>query len=201
MPILLAAKMQHARRTMSRRFALLALAGTTVAGFVLFWRNYNRRLGAGVVNRVVNPFILGRGLSGGAHSELGAIEHVGRVTGTTRRTPVRPVPTADGFRIVVPLAGESQWARNVLAAGHCRLLWRGVVYELDEPQLVAPADCRDVLPPIRLLTSALGVQYMRLHRFADWPAGRAPRDTTPATAAVTEPGTPAAAEATPAGVH
>jgi deazaflavin-dependent oxidoreductase (nitroreductase family) len=179
---------------MSRRFALLALVGGALSGLVLLWRNYNRRLGAGVVNRIVNPFILGRGLSGGAHSELGAIEHVGRVTGTTRRTPVRPVPTADGFRIVVPLAGESQWARNVLAAGHCRLLWRNVMYELDEPQLVSPADCKDLLLPIRLLTSALGVQYMRLHRFADRPAGVEPESAP----VVTEPATAQELEAGPA---
>jgi deazaflavin-dependent oxidoreductase (nitroreductase family) len=170
---------------MSRRFAVLALVGGAVSGFVLFWRNYDRRMGAGVVNRIVNPFVLGRGLSGGTHSELGAIEHVGRVTGTTRRTPVRPVPTADGFRIVVPLAGESQWARNVLAAGHCRLLWRNVMYELDEPQLVSPADCTDLLLPVRLLTSALGVQYMRLHRFADRPADLESQEATPATTPTT----------------
>ena len=31
-----------------------------------------------------------------------------------------------------PLGDHSEWARNVLAAGHCRLQLRDVVYELDD---------------------------------------------------------------------
>ena len=185
---------------MSRRSTLVAVSVAAVASLVLIWRNYNRRMGAGVVNRIVNPVLLGRGLTGGAHSELGAIEHVGRVTGMIRRTPVRPVPTPDGFRIVVPLAGESQWARNVLAAGQCRILWRGVIYELDEPHLVPAAECKDLLAPIRLLTSALGVQYMRLHQFADSPVGLEPWDVTSATEPVAGLGASPAPEAALAGV-
>ena len=141
----------------------------TVAAVFVPWR-YNRRLGTQVVNGLVNPIMIREGLVGGKHSELGTLEHIGRVSGRRRLTPVRPVPTAHGFRIVVPLGRDSQWARNVLAAGGCRLRWRRTVYELDEPQLISASACMDVAPPIRLVAGALGVKYMRLHRFS-WHTG------------------------------
>ena len=150
---------------MTKRVLIAGLAiASAITVYVVAWMR-NRRLGAGVVNALVDPIIVGRGLAGGAHSEIGILHHVGRVSGKEYRTPVRPVPTPEGFRIVVPLATESQWARNVLAAGHCALEWRETVYELDEPRLVKPSECPDLIRPIRLLSSALGFGYMRLHRF------------------------------------
>lgn len=149
-----------------RNWVAAGAVTTTAAAAVIIWQR-NRRLGARVVNAVVNPFMLRQGLTGGAHSELGTLEHVGRVSGTVRQTPVRPVSTPDGFRVVVPLAAESHWARNVLAAGHCRLQWKGILYELDEPRLVTAGECQDLAAPVRLFASALGFRYMRLHRFAE----------------------------------
>ena len=110
--------------------ALVAAAG----GAVIVWRR-DPRVGSAFVNSVVNPRLLRRGLAGGAKSELGTLEHVGRVSGVLRLTPVHPEPTPEGFRVLVPLGPHSQWARNVIAAGHCRLQLHDVIYELDEPKL------------------------------------------------------------------
>ena len=74
------------------------------------------------------PRLLQRGLAGGAKSEIGTLEHFGRMSGVRRLTPVHPEPTPAGFRVMVPLGSHSQWARNVLAAGHCRLQLHDVVY-------------------------------------------------------------------------
>jgi hypothetical protein len=93
------------------------------------------------------------------------IEHIGRRSGIRRLTPVHPEPTVDGFRIVVPLATESEWARNVLAAGHCRLQLHDVVYELDEPRLIAPEDIEGLPGILRRLETALGFRYLALRRF------------------------------------
>ena len=123
------------RRFLSLTAVLVTLGG--LVGGVAVWRR-NRRLGTGFVNRVVNPLLLERGLAGRRASELGMLEHVGRRTGLRRLTPVHPEATASGFRIMVPLAEDSEWARNVLAAGHCRLQLHDRVYELDEPVMVAP---------------------------------------------------------------
>jgi hypothetical protein len=142
------------------------LAGA--AAFVTWWRGH-RRFGASYVNRVVDPWLVRQGLVTKSGGELGLIEHLGRRSGIVRVTPVHPVPTETGFRIIVPLAEESHWAQNVLAAGHCRLQLGADVYELDEPALVGPAEVMD-LPPIgRRLLEWLGLRYLLLRRFAQHP--------------------------------
>jgi deazaflavin-dependent oxidoreductase (nitroreductase family) len=175
---------------MSKRIWIAIGSAVVVAGAVGMWRR-NRRVGTAFVNSVVNPFMLRRGLTGGARSELGTLEHLGRKSGILRRTPVRPVPTAHGFRIVVPLADESEWARNVLAAGHCQLEWRSNVYTLDEPRLVAAQECDDLAMPVRLAASLLGFRYMLLRVFASRPVAVATPDATEVVAVPTEAGRPA----------
>jgi deazaflavin-dependent oxidoreductase (nitroreductase family) len=90
------------------------------------------------------------------------IEHVGRRSGIVRRTPIHPVPTDDGFRIIVPIGEESEWARNVLAAGHCRLVLGDRLVELDQPVLERPAEVPDLPGPVRGLFEWLGFRYLRL---------------------------------------
>jgi hypothetical protein len=144
-----------------------ALGALVVAGAVA-WRR-NRRLGSGIVNSVVNPRMIRHGLAGSGASEIGTLEHMGRRSGLRRLTPVHPEPTADGFRIIVPLGAQSEWARNVVAAGHCRLQLHDVVYELDEPRLVAASEVGDLPAPVRHLAAALGFDYLLLRRFASAP--------------------------------
>ncbi len=119
------------------------------------------------MNEVVNPFLVRRGLAGGGRSEVATLEHVGRRTGVRRLTPIHPVPGEDGFRIIVPLGPQSQWARNVVSAGHCRIQLHDTVYELDEPILVNAADVREMSPLARFVFGRLGFQYLLLHRFSE----------------------------------
>lgn len=144
---------------MLRRIALLAILVEVVA-FVA-WRR-DRRLGSGLMNRLVAPVLVERGLSGRGRSELGTVEHVGRRSGVRRLTPVHPVVTADGMRIVVPLAERSEWARNVLAADGCRIELHGVVHQLDQPRLVHPRWVPDLPAPVRWIGSALDARYLLL---------------------------------------
>jgi deazaflavin-dependent oxidoreductase (nitroreductase family) len=142
--------------------ATLAAAAT---GTIVYWRR-NPRAGTKFVNVVVNPGLLRRGLAGGEKSELGTIEHVGRKSGIRRLTPVHPEPTPEGFRIIVPLGEHSEWARNVLAAGHCRLQLHDQVYDLDEPVALPAGDALDLPMMVRFIVRALGFQYLTLHTFA-----------------------------------
>jgi deazaflavin-dependent oxidoreductase (nitroreductase family) len=144
--------------------AIVGLAGW----FVAWWRRHPR-FGAEWVNRVADPWLMRQGVVTSSKGEIGLLEHVGRKTGTVRVTPVHPVRTADGFRIVVPLGVESHWASNVVAAGHCRLQVDEVVHELDEPLLVMPSMVEG-LP--KLATRAmdwLGFRYLVLRQFAEHP--------------------------------
>ena len=134
-------------------------------GAVAWWRRHPRT-GAEYVNRVIDPWLVRSGLIEKAEGELGLVEHVGRVSGIVRLTPVHPVATADGYRIVVPLGVASQWAQNVLAAGHCRLEIGGVVHHLDEPRLVSPTAVAGIPPIAGQFMDWLGFRYLQLHRFA-----------------------------------
>ncbi|MGZ8563634.1 MAG: nitroreductase/quinone reductase family protein [Candidatus Limnocylindria bacterium] len=129
------------------------------------WWRENRRVGADVVNRIIDPWLERQGVISGSGGELALIQHVGRKSGTVRRTPIHPIPTEDGFRIIVPIGEESEWARNVLAAGHCRLVLGDRLIDLDAPVLETPAEVPDLPRPVRALFEWLGFRYLRLRTF------------------------------------
>ncbi len=169
--------------------AVVAVVAMAAAG-VAAWRR-NRRMGSARMNQWINPFIVRliarRGLAGGGGGEFGVIEHIGRRSGTRRLTPVRVVATDDGYRIMVPLGLESEWARNVLAAGHCRMQVAGTVYELDEPRLLVPGAMAE-LPAIgRAITGWLGFRYLRLRTFAQHPGNLAEAEAEAQAPGIAEP--------------
>ena len=140
--------------------------GIAVAGFVAWWRRHPR-FGARWVNQVVDPWLVRRGLVSGSKGEIGLMEHVGRKTGVVRVTPVHPVPTAVGFRFIVPLGVESQWAQNVLAAGHSRLQVGELVHELVEPRLVLPSEVEGIPKLPAQAMTWLGFRYLIVRRSAE----------------------------------
>ena len=153
----------------------LMLAGLVVGGVVAVqdWRR-GRRAGKAPFGRArmamngrVNPWLMQHGLTGGEHSEIGTIEHIGRRTGVTHMTPVYPTFVEDKVWIPLPYGPASQWAQNVVAAGHCQLHLHRTVYGLDEPQIV-PATENPTLPRlVGRLADWLGIEYLDLHRFAE----------------------------------
>jgi deazaflavin-dependent oxidoreductase (nitroreductase family) len=151
---------------------VLGTFGALLVGAAAWWRRHPR-FGSAWVNRVVDPWLVRRGVIDKSAGEIGLIEHVGRRSGTVRLSPVHPVPIDDGYRIIVPLGVESQWARNVLAAGHCRLQVGHVVHELDEPTLVVPSAVDDLPPLTGRVMEWLGFRYLLLHRFAEGPGSLA----------------------------
>lgn len=157
---------------MRKIVAVLALA-VAVRLAVRAWRE-NPRIGTAFVNSVVNPVLLRRGLAGGRVSEIGTLEHFGRRSGLRRLTPVHPEPTTEGFRVLVPLGPQSQWARNVLVAGHCRLHLHGQVFDLDEPVMVVAAEAEDLPWVVRRLMATLGFEYLYLRTFATRPGDLEP---------------------------
>lgn len=145
---------------------ILGLLG--VVALVVAWMRYTR-IGAGFANDVVNPVLVRRGLSGSGASELATLEHIGRRTGTRRLTPLHAIPTADGVRFAVPLGERSEWARNVLAAGRCRMRYQDKLVELDDPRLLAPTQDPAMHPVLGRITEWLGWRYLVLRRVAEQP--------------------------------
>jgi deazaflavin-dependent oxidoreductase (nitroreductase family) len=158
-------------------FGLLA---ALLAGFAAWWRRHPR-FGSDWVNRVVDPWLIRQGVIEESKGEIGLIEHVGRKTGTVRITPIHPVRTSDGFRIIAPLGAASEWARNVIAAGHCRIQVGDVIYELDEPRLMLPPEIGGLPTAATRVMDWLGFRYLVVHQFAEHP-GALETVTTPEVA-------------------
>jgi deazaflavin-dependent oxidoreductase (nitroreductase family) len=161
------------KETQMRKIAVaLAVPVAIGAGLVEAARIWRRdpRVGTAFVNTVVNPVLLRRGLAGHGRSEIATLEHVGRRSGIKRLTPVHPEPTQDGFRIVVPLGMRSEWARNVIAAGHCRIQLHDQIVDLEEPTMVDAQEATDLSWPVRRSMAALGFKYLDLRTLAAHPA-------------------------------
>jgi deazaflavin-dependent oxidoreductase (nitroreductase family) len=144
--------------------AASAALGVVLVGTATTWRRHPR-IGTRFVNTVVNPVLVRRGLVGTGGSEIGTLEHVGRRTGVRRLTPVHPEAMPAGFRVMVPLGTQSEWARNVMAAGQCRLTVHGRTFDLDEPRMVDAADAHDLPWVVRRTMAALGFRYLYLRTF------------------------------------
>jgi deazaflavin-dependent oxidoreductase (nitroreductase family) len=153
---------------MRRTLLILGALAGLVVGATAWWRRHPR-FGAAWVNRVADPWLVRQGIVVKSEGEIGLIEHVGRKSGIVRVSPVHPVRTEVGFRIIVPLGLESQWARNVLTAGRCRLQIGEVVYDLDEPRLISPLHVDEIPPVASRVMAWLGFRYLQLHRFAEAP--------------------------------
>ena len=91
-----------------------------------------------VTNRITYP--IARTVPGFA-----VVLHTGRRSGRAYRTPVNAFRTPTGYVIALTYGADSDWLKNVVAAGGCELLTRGRSVSLAEPRLVH-AD-RDVPVP------------------------------------------------------
>jgi hypothetical protein len=60
----------------------------------------------------------------------GVIHHVGRHSGRTYSTPVVAKLTADSIIIPLPYGPDTDWCRNLLAAGHATLTLHGAEYAI-----------------------------------------------------------------------
>jgi deazaflavin-dependent oxidoreductase (nitroreductase family) len=66
----------------------------------------------------------------------GVVHHQGRVSGQQYRTPVGAVPTDDGFVVALVYGSDTDWVKNVMAAGSAAITHEGQQYEVNDPELV-----------------------------------------------------------------
>ncbi len=108
--------------------------------------------------RVINPRVLK--FAGSPHSLFAVVQHVGRRSGRAYETPLLVMPVADSFVIELTYGLEVDWYRNVVAAGECRVLWRGREYICDE---FGPIEVEIALPAfplaLRLPLQLLGARH------------------------------------------
>jgi len=67
---------------------------------------------------------------------LGVVIHRGRTSGRQYRTPVNVFPRpGDRYVLALTYGPDTDWVKNVMAAGGCELLTRGTHIELTAPKL------------------------------------------------------------------
>jgi len=110
-----------------------------------------------VTNRVLGP--VARQLPGFA-----VVSHVGRRSGRVHRTPVNLFRDGDRYVIALTYGSDSQWVRNVLAAGAVDIETRGRHVRLVAPEVVRDAGRSLVPGPIRPVLGLVRVsEFMLLH--------------------------------------
>ena len=91
------------------------------------------------------------------------VGHVGRKSGRTYHTPVNAFRADGGYVIALTYGAESDWVKNVLAAGSCELLMRGRRVCLTDPRIYTDKTMSWAPLPVRLILGLIDApQYMLL---------------------------------------
>jgi deazaflavin-dependent oxidoreductase (nitroreductase family) len=105
------------------------------------------KVGLNRVTRHVAPWMPG----------FGVVAHAGRRSGRRYQTPVNVFPAADGYLLALTYGPDSDWVKNVLAAGGCELVTRGRTVRLVSPHLVHDENRRGIRPLERQVLRLIGV--------------------------------------------
>jgi deazaflavin-dependent oxidoreductase (nitroreductase family) len=132
------------------------------------WLARFNRVATNRVTRVVAPHVPG----------FGVITHRGRRSGREYTTPVNVFRTPDGYIVALTYGAETDWVKNVLAAGGCELETRGQHVRLIRPQLFHDERRRAVPGAIRPILRLLGVSdFLRFGTAIGGVLGGQPQET------------------------
>jgi len=96
---------------------------------------------------------------------FGIVEHVGRRSGRRYRTPVNAFRRGDRYLFALTYGPESEWLKNVVAAGGCTLVSRGRRTQLVEPRRFSDPGRRDMPWIVRVGLGILDVsEFLELRR-------------------------------------
>ena len=136
---------------------IIAIAATGVL-MMRFRKHWLAKINIAFTNRITS-FFAGR-LPG-----FGILTHVGRKSGKVHRTPVNVFRASNGFIIALTYSSQSEWVKNVLAAGACDLKTRGKNYPLSAPKVVRDPTRRRFPIPVRIVLRIVGAdEYMELSK-------------------------------------
>jgi len=100
---------------------------------------------------------------------LGVVVHRGRTTGKQFRTPVNVFPRpGDRYVLALTYGSDTDWVKNVVAAGGCELLTRGTHIELTAPRLFHDETRREIRVVERSILGLLHMyDFLELHVVPD----------------------------------
>jgi deazaflavin-dependent oxidoreductase (nitroreductase family) len=94
---------------------------------------------------------------------FGILTHVGRKSGRAYRTPVNVFRAPGGFLIALTYGRESEWVKNVIAAGGCELETQAVQHRLSAPTVVHDPARRRFPLFVRIVLRLIGANdFMQL---------------------------------------
>jgi deazaflavin-dependent oxidoreductase (nitroreductase family) len=89
---------------------------------------------------------------------LGLVVHQGRKSGRSYQTPVNVFPTENGYLVALTYgAGNTDWVKNVLAAGGCELRSGGRARQMNAPRVYHDETRSGIRQPHRSVLGLLGV--------------------------------------------
>ena len=136
---------------------IIAIAATGIL-MMRFRKRWLAKINIAVTNRIT-------GLFAGWLPGFGILTHVGRKSGKVYRTPVNVFRAPNGFIIALTYSSQSEWVKNVLAAGSCELQTLGRKYQLVAPNVVLDTTRRRFPVPVRVILRLVGAdEYMELSK-------------------------------------
>jgi deazaflavin-dependent oxidoreductase (nitroreductase family) len=110
--------------------------------------------------RVTNPIV--RPLAGW-FSMWSVVEHVGRRSGKTYRTPISVFKTENGMAVLLPYGTDSDWVKNLQAANGGRVKLGGKLIRVTDPRIVPTAEAMQLVkPPWRWAMRVGGAEHALL---------------------------------------
>ena len=88
---------------------------------------------------------------------FGVVVHRGRRSGRLYQTPVNVFRAGDGYVLALTYGADTDWVKNVLAAGGCQLHTRGQVVELNSPRVFHDESRASIRPAERQMLRLLDV--------------------------------------------
>ena len=135
---------------------IVIIIAIAASGIVLmrFRKRWLAKINIAITNRITSLFA-------GWLPGFGILTHVGRRSGRVYRTPVNVFRAPDGFIIALTYSSQSEWVKNVLAAGGGELKTRGKKYQLSAPKVVLDPTRRRFPIPVRVVLRLVGAdEYM-----------------------------------------
>ncbi|MGA7047044.1 MAG: nitroreductase family deazaflavin-dependent oxidoreductase [Candidatus Sulfotelmatobacter sp.] len=134
---------------------IIAIAATSVL-MMRFRKRWLAKINIAFTNRITSLFA-------GWLPGFGILTHLGRKSGKVYRTPINVFRASNGFIIALTYSSQSEWVKNVLAAGGCELKTRGKKYQLSALQVVRDPTRRRFPVPVRIVLRIVGAdEYMEL---------------------------------------
>jgi deazaflavin-dependent oxidoreductase (nitroreductase family) len=136
---------------------IIAIAASGVL-MMRFRKRWLAKINIAFTNRVTSLFA-------GWLPGFGILTHLGRKSGKVYRTPINVFRASNGFIIALTYSSQSEWVKNVLAAGGCELRTLGKRYQLSAPNVVHDPTRRRFPLPVRVVLRIVGAnKYMELSK-------------------------------------